>query len=174
MTELAKEIQVCSEQGLRQMIADETDEARLWKALEQVIERRVGVSLFTVLIHDEGNGTVQRIYTNDPITYPIGGTKEMGTTPWGDLVLKKGLVFLGQNETDLKWAFPDHETIFSLGLGSALNVPVRVMGATYGTLNLLHRPFHYTTDHLNQVSSLASVIAPLCVRRVLLKKCREA
>ena len=163
-----------TQKELQMLVASSADEVQIWQALEQVIKQQVGVSLFTVLIHDAANGTVQRIYTNDPATYLVGGTKEMGPTPWGDLVLKRGEPFLGRNADDIRWAFPDHETILSLGLGSALNMPMRLMGRTHGTLNLLHRPFHYTTDHIGQVAKLASVVAPLSIWRVLSKECKEA
>ena len=58
-------------------------------------------------------------------------------------VYETGEPWIGRDAEDIRWAFPDHALILSLGCESAMNLPVRWQGRTLGTLNLLHRAGWY-------------------------------
>lgn len=144
-------------------ILSEVKESRnAWELVQEIIETKIGAKLFTVLIHMPSEGIVSRIHTSDPLNYPVGGTKKMGPTPWGELVLQRGESFLATSDDDIRWAFPDYEKIFSLGLGSALNAPMLLFGETVGTLNLLHRRGFYSTEHLRKLEMIAAALPSLC------------
>ena len=91
-----------------------------FRAVDEALQEILGHRLFTVFVL-RGGGMVERVYSSSPESYPVGGLKPMGPTPWGDLVLGRGQTFLGPDRAAIRWAFPDHELIESLGLGSVLN-----------------------------------------------------
>ena len=51
-------------------------------------------------------------------------------------VLNEGKPFIARNEDELRAGFPDHELIFSLGIGSIMNIPVMFEGKCLGTMNV--------------------------------------
>lgn len=137
----------------------EGDRPALYKAVEDALQGLVGHKLFTLLVVLPGGKEVQRIYSTNHDAYPLTGKKTMGDTPWGDLVIRRRKPFLGRDKADIEWAFFDHKLIASLGLGSAINVPVVRHGELLGTLALLHAEGHFDGDKL----AIASRFAPYLV-----------
>jgi hypothetical protein len=147
--------------SLAETVAEGSPADGAWKHADLVCGQAIGHKLFTVLLHDAPAGKVVRCYSSRPDDYPVQGSKHMGPTPWGDLLLRQGKPFLGNDDAAIRWAFPDHEQILAMGLGSAINLPVRCSGTTLGTLNLLHETGYYRDEHLEIGAILAAILAPL-------------
>ena len=130
----------------------------LFRALDAAAKRLVGHELFTLLYLD--GDEVARIYSNRPAEYPVSGRKPMNATPWGDHVLKGKKSFLGRDKAAIRWAFFDHELIYSMGLGSVINVPAVYDGQVIGTINLLAGEHFYAQEHIAPVERLAPLIVP--------------
>ena len=150
---------------LARMVAQSADENAICACAQSAFAQAIGHQLFTVLAYNEQAGEVVRMYSNRPTEYPVSGTKAMGPTPWGAHVLQRGKFFIGRNAADIEWAFPDHALIASMGLQSALNLPVRVAGTTLGTINLLHVAGHYHQAQVEVGSILAALLAPVLLAR---------
>lgn len=129
-----------------------------FKAIEDAAQAAPGHQLFTLLYVD--GGEVARCYSSRPDENPVGGRKPMQSTPWGEHVLTGQRPFLGRDKAAIRWAFFDHELIESMGLGSAINVPVVYDGITLGTMNLLHREHFYQEAHVAPVVALAPLLIP--------------
>ena len=127
--------------------------------LERQLSEVIGFRLFTVLQVDLPE--VVRLYSSNSEAYPVTGRKLMGPTPWGAHVIIEGQPWLGHTAADLKWAFPDHGLIASLGCGSCLSIPVRENDQTLGTLNILDAEECYTQDDLIRASTYATSAIPL-------------
>lgn len=127
--------------------------------LERQLSEVIGFRLFTVLQVDLPE--VVRLYSSNSEAYPVTGRKLMGPTPWGAHVIIEGQPWLGNTAADLKWAFPDHGLIASLGCGSCLSIPVRENDQTLGTLNILDAEGYYTQDDLIRASTYATSAIPL-------------
>ena len=56
------------------------------RALEKLSGETIGHQLFTVMRFDSDRSEVQRIHSNLPSTYPVGGRKQKKATPWADRV----------------------------------------------------------------------------------------
>ena len=112
-------------------------------ALDAALGAVLGHKLFTVLLHHANTGESERVYTNQPAAYPVGGRKELRDTAWGRQVIHEGRPYLGRTAADLLEHFPDHALIASLGCASILNLPVRWDGRVLGTINLLHEERWY-------------------------------
>ena len=127
--------------------------------LERQLSEVIGFRLFTVLQVDLPE--VVRLYSSNSEAYPVTGRKLMGPTPWGAHVIIEGQPWLGHTAADLKWAFPDHGLIASLGCGSCLSIPVRENDQTLGTLNILDAEGRYAQDDLIRASAFAALAIPL-------------
>ncbi len=119
---------------------------RICQALERVGAEIIGHRLFTVMCFDSSRSEVQRIHTNMPSVYPVGGRKQKKQTAWTDHVLGNMKVFRGTGATDIQSAFDDHETILGLGLGSVINIPIVFKDRCLGTMNLLHQADWYRPE----------------------------
>jgi GAF domain-containing protein len=122
-----------------------------------------GHKLLTILAW-HGSDEVERVHTSRPAEYPLLGRKRMGPTAWGEIVLKEGRPWLGTSAQDIRWAFPDHELILSLGCDSCLNAPIRFDGRVLGVVSLLDGPARYNERDLVALQPLAQFLAPTFLR----------
>lgn len=117
----------------------------VFATLESAMRQAIGHRLFTVMRHDPAAGRNRRVHTSDAAAYPLSGFKEVDRGhPWTRQVLLEGHPWIGRDAADISWAFPDHAKIAAMGLGSAMNLPVRWRGQTLGAINLLHDAGYYT------------------------------
>jgi hypothetical protein len=75
-------------------------------------------------------------------------------------VLRAGRSWIGTDVAAIRWAFPDHALIESMGLGSAINVPAVYDGRVVGTINLLAPEGFYGPSHVAPVEALAPLLVP--------------
>ena len=148
-TDIAAALQVFD----RALAQDRAAEAP-WRALQALTEAVVGVKLFTTMTVDEAKQTARREFTNDPVTYPTSGTKPIHYDSWYEIVHVQRRPFIANTIADIATVFPDHETIWSLGCGSVVNLPVEIGGALLGTVNMLHEEHYYTPDRVAQTVHL--------------------
>src|ERR1700730_366946 len=125
------------------MLGRDPDPQAAFLVFDRVVQRVLGHKLLTVMRHVAATAEVERIYSSKPRAYPVGGRKPEQGTPWGEKVLDRGEVFIARNREELRVAFADHELIFSLGIGSIMNVPVMLHGRCRGIVNLSHDAGHY-------------------------------
>jgi hypothetical protein len=109
----------------------------LLSAIEMVRRETVGQSLFTVTRFDARNFEVERLYSSDPASHPLGGRKKKRDTAWGRQVLIERRPFLGKGAEAIRAAFHDHELILGLGLRSVINMPVVFATECLGVVNFL-------------------------------------
>jgi GAF domain-containing protein len=119
----------------------------------------IGHRLCTILLFHETTMQVRRQYSSNPDAYPPGGFKDKLDTEWGRQVLEEGRPYIGYNADDIRTHFKDHDVIFSLGLESILNMPVRLHGRILGTINLLHEANYYSEAHVPVAGILAGHLA---------------
>jgi hypothetical protein len=139
--------------------------AALFGALQDAMGDAIGHRLFTVMRHDAVAGRNRRAHTSDAAAYPVSGFKPVNWDhPWTQRVLVDGTAWVGAGPADIAWAYPDHEKIAAMGLGGAMNLPVRWDGRTLGTVNLLHDAGHFTEAD----AAIGMVFASLAVPALLL------
>lgn len=149
---------------LMNTVANAASTEAVFTAVAGAAETFIGYRLFTIMAFDAKAMQVQRLYSSNPEAYPPGGSKAKRDTQWGRHVLENGRPFIGRNAEDIRYNFDDHEVIFSLGLESVLNVPIRICGRTIGTMNLLHQSEFYSTKDLERGFIFASLlVGPLCI-----------
>jgi len=136
-------------------IANDAGKDAPWIALQTLTRAVIGAKLFTIMTVDMQNEVARREYTSDPASYPVSGTKPVHYDDWFDLVHLQRKPFIANTIADIAKVFPDHETIWSLGCGSVINIPVFVGGKLLGTVNCLDVEHHYTPERVEKSKLLA-------------------
>lgn len=133
----------------------------LFETADRVLQNRFGHRLFTLLAYHPESGEVERLYSSRPDAFPLQGRKMMGPTEWGARVLHSGEAYLGHTVADIRWAFPDHELIASLGLGCILNRPIVWNGEVLGVLSLLQEgEGRYSEEDLEAAAPYTALLLP--------------
>jgi hypothetical protein len=140
--------------------AESGQPAPLFAALDTAMGQAIGHILFTILAIHPGAKESQRVHSNMPGAYPLGGRKPIERTPWFRSVLDEGVPYIGRSYEDIREVFFDHELIRSLGCESVLNVPVRWNGRSLGTINLLHRAGWYEEADIPVARMFAALAVP--------------
>ena len=121
---------------------------------------RFGWRLFTAMRY-LASGEVERVYTSDPVAYPLSGRKPRRDTPWSRQVLVRGEPYYANDAAGIRFAFEDAEKILGLGLGAVMNVPVKDGDRVLGTLNFLREAGGYQPSQVNDALSMAQLARPL-------------
>jgi hypothetical protein len=137
--------------------------ADLMRQVAELLQKQIGHKLFTILLVAENMEDTVRVYSDNLDAYPINRIKRMGVTPWGSQVIHGCTAYVGKNDGDIRWAFPDHALIKSLGLSSALSVPVVYKGQCLAVLNLQHEANWYLEEHF----AIADLVSPFLIPAVL-------
>lgn len=132
----------------------------VFAAADAAMKELIGHRLFTLLFVVPGGAEVERIYSSDPVAYPLTGRKPMGPTPWGEHVIVGCRAWLGRDMEAIRWAFFDHALIASLGCGTCINVPVCALGEVVGTMNILDREHAFDERHVALAQAAAPALAP--------------
>ncbi len=137
----------------------------IFRAVHAVVERTIGFSLFTIMSYDAPRREVERVYTNMPDVYPVGGRKQKDGTAWASQVLLELRPFRAETMQGIQGAFDDHAVMTGMGLGSILNIPIAYDGVCVGTMNLTHTEGWYTARHERMGLLIGSFLAAALVRR---------
>ena len=138
----------------------------LFPTIDAAARATIGHKLFTLMIFHADAGQTERIYTNQPGPYPVGGRKQFADTPWARKLLREGQPYIGNTAADIREVFFDHELILSLGCASVLNVPVMWRGRVLGTMNLLHEENWYFEADVPLGLTFATALVPSYLERL--------
>lgn len=148
--------------GLSQALAAADQPQAAFGAFDKVCAEAFGHRLFTILAWQAGADEVERVYSSRPAEYPVSARKRMGPTPWGARVLREGRSWRGTGAEDMRWAFPDHALIASLGCAACLNAPVRWKGSVLGAVNVLDAEGSYDEADLDGLEAISGfLVGPL-------------
>lgn len=131
-----------------------------YRAIEAIAADTVGWRLFTVLRYVETAQAVERVYSSNEKTYPVGGRKPLDKITASHAAMEEGKVFLAGTKGDVRKAFFDHELIFSLGITAILNVPIRHAGRRLGTMNFCGEEGMYGPAEIARGKILAGLLVP--------------
>ena len=121
---------------------------------------RLGLALRVHELQLVSPAEAERVYTNDPASYPVPGRKPMQENRWSAQVIGRREVFLGRTLAEIAELFQDHELIGSLGCGAVLNVPVLYDGRVLGPVNVLDAEGRYDEAAAERGRWLAPLLVP--------------
>ena len=148
---------------LADFLAKPHDAMELYAAIDNLVQDVIGHKLFTMMRVHEATEEVERIYSSNTDAYPVGGRKQKRGTPWSRVVLDRGEVFVARNPDEVREAFADYELIFSLGIGSIMNIPLAYRGRRLGTMNISHDAGWFNGDDAAAGKLIASFVVPSLV-----------
>lgn len=148
-------------------ISRSSEPQHVLRAIEALSAEVIGHTLFTVMQFHAARSEVQRVYSSNPAVYPVGGSKRKKDTAWSERVLGQMQIFRATDREAIREAFDDHQTIFSLGIGSMLNVPIAFAGRCLGTMNLSNVDGWFTAEDERTGLLLGAFIAPVLLQRRL-------
>jgi len=146
--------------SLAERLASEQEPSLLYAAIDTLVQDVIGHRLFTLMRVHEASAEVERIYSSNTEAYPVGGRKQKRGTPWSRVVLDRGEVFVARTSEEVRDAFADYELIFSLGIGSIMNVPLAYRGRRLGTMNISHEAGWFTDEDARAGLLIAPFIVP--------------
>jgi len=107
----------------------------VWTVIGELGAELAGFCTFSATRLHPASMEVERLFTQDPGQYPVGGRKSKAGTDWGRQVLVEHREFVGNGPQDLQRHFDDHAKMVSLGWRSIVNHPVVVGGRCLGVQN---------------------------------------
>ena len=125
-----------------------------FQALASLAYAILDLKQFTMMASDEVRGVAKRIYSDNPLAYPIGGEKPIPRNVWTETIFDRHEIFVGNSIEELATVFPDWELIQSLGLESCLNLPIIIENKVVGTLNCLNVAGHFTPARIEAANQL--------------------
>ena len=141
-----------------------------FKALEALVDKTIGVKLFTLMEVDNVRGVARRNYSNMPDAYATSGEKPIQDNSWTEQVQGRHETFVANSIEEIAAVFPDHELIQSLGCESCMNLPIVVNERVIGTLNCLHDAGPFTPERVGAAESLKQAGALAFLLEAYLKK----
>lgn len=145
---------------LTNLAASPHEPRALYATVDALVQSVIGHRLFTILRVHEAGMEVERIYSSNTAAYPLGGRKQKQGTPWSKVVLDRGEVFVARTPDEVRNTFDDHALIFSLGVGSIMNVPIGYRGRRLGTMNISHEAGWFRDQDAVAGRLIASVLVP--------------
>ena len=145
---------------LAQALRVKDQPAEIFQAVHAVASSAIGARLFTIMSYDARQHEVERVYTNMPAVYPLGGRKKKRGTAWSNQILQDLRPFRAQTAQGIRDAFDDHAVMTGMGLGSILNIPIAYDGVCVGTMNMTHVESWYTRRHEQIGVLIGSFLAP--------------
>lgn len=117
----------------------------------------LGTILFTITVLDPDHDLCWRAYTSHSAEYPTQGTKPLTHDAWHAQVITRRETFVANTPAAFEKVFFDHALITSLGLGSAVNIPVAdASGLVLATVNLLAEAGHFAPTKLAAYQTLVA------------------
>lgn len=144
-----------------EIAASSEDVHAAYAIVDDLAQSAIGHRLFTVMRYLPETVEVERLYSSDPSKYPPGGRKPKQGTPWGDVVLDRGEVFIAADAEGVRAAFSDHALLSRMGISAIMNIPIRFRARVLGTMNLSHEAGHFTSGMIAPGRILAGLLAPL-------------
>jgi GAF domain-containing protein len=147
---------------LAHLSASAHEPQELYAAVDALVQKVMGHKLFTIMRVHEAELEVERVHSSNSAAYPVGGRKAKRGTPWSKAVLDRGEVFVARTPDEIREAFDDHPLIFSLGVGSIMNVPIGYRGRRLGTMNVSNEAgWFWDQDEIAGLLIAALLVPPL-------------
>lgn len=118
--------------------------------LRDGLNRDVGCGLMTASVYDIANMRSRRVFSENSQAYPVGNFKRIDRNLYFDRVVVGKQHFSSTTIEEIAEVFFDWEKIRDLGFESNLNIPAVANGAVIGSVNLLDKKGHFTSERVEK------------------------
>jgi len=160
MSDRTRELMIADLAALTSLSTGMHGPDELYAAVDALVQKVIGHRLFTIMRVHEAVMEVERIYSSNTIAYPLGGRKRKRGTAWSRVVLDRGEVFVARTPDEVREAFDDHALMFSLGVGSVMNVPFGFRKQRLGTINISHNAGWFRDQDADAARLIATLLVP--------------
>lgn len=130
------------------------------RAVDELAQRTLRCRQLSIFRYIDATAEVERIYSTSPDSHPIGGRKRIADYPHNQAVLARGEIYIARDRDAVALTYKDPDRIFSLGVTSIMNVPVRHGGRNLGALNLFGEAGRYDEACYATAGTVAGLLVP--------------
>lgn len=132
-------------------------------ALFDLLAIRIGETvqpkLLTVLAPGPGGHNLQRLYSSDPVNFPLSPADEVVSSPWfRKLFVDRETIVANDPESILSW-LPDWQSLIDMGHGSLVNMPLITAGKAIGLINVMAATGHFQSNRVDALKREAPLAA---------------
>ncbi len=146
--------------SVMRIAADSPKPEAALQAVTELALTAIGCKGCTIFRYIDATAEVERIYSSNLASYPLGGRKAISAYPVNQAVLAKGEIYVAQDRAGVTRTYKDFEKIFAMGVTSIMNVPVRHAGRNLGALNCFGEEGWFDADRQARGRIVAGLLVP--------------
>lgn len=139
--------------------ANSHDAAGFLELLAARLKEAPGYGLITLSVPEPAGVYLQRIYTRDPVEYPLGQADRVQHSPWFDQLFQHKSPIVANSKEEIACWLPHFQGFEGTDYGGLLNYPIVVADETIGILNLAGRQGCFPMDAGEMIASELALAA---------------
>jgi hypothetical protein len=134
--------------------------AASFRVFDQLVQRRTG-RIFTTMLLVRPDGLGERVFTTDPVAYPMPHCKPFPESGWREQVIASAMPSLSRNMSEYMQVHVGRAVFEALGAGCLLNMPAVHAGRVVGVVNIGAVEYAYDAATVVMLTPLVAALAPL-------------
>lgn len=130
-----------------------------FRVFDALVQQRVG-RIFTTMLLVRPDGLGERVFTTDPVAYPMPFRKPFPGSGWTEQVIKDAQPSLSRNMTEYLKVHIGRAVFEALGAGCLLNMPAVYAGRVVGVVNIGAVENAYDESTIAALAPLVAALAP--------------
>ena len=130
-----------------------------FRSFDEFVLRRVG-RIFTTMLLVRPDGLGERVFTTDPINYPMPYRKPFPESGWREQVIGAARPSLSRNMKEYLQVHIGRVVFEAVGAGCLLNMPAVYAGAVVGVVNIGAVEHAYDESTVTTLTPLVAALAP--------------
>ncbi len=130
-----------------------------FRCFDSLVDRRVR-RIFTTMLLVRPDGLAERVFTTDPIAYPMPYCKPFPESGWREQVIDAARPSLSRNMTEYLQVHIGRVVFEALGAGCLLNMPAVHAGRVVGVVNIGAIEHAYDESTVVMLTPLIAALAP--------------
>jgi hypothetical protein len=142
------------------LAAREPDQpAASFRSFDELVRHRAG-RIFTTMLLVRPDGLGERVFTTDPVAYPIPHCKPFPESGWREQVIEAAQPSLSRNMSEYLQVHIGRAVFEALGAGCLLNMPAVHAGRVVGVVNIGAVEHAYDESTVATLTPLVAALAP--------------
>ncbi|MCC7428841.1 MAG: hypothetical protein IT557_18255 [Alphaproteobacteria bacterium] len=130
-----------------------------FRLFDALVQERVG-RIFTTMLLVRPDGLGERVFTTDPVAYPMPHRKPFPGSGWTEQVIEGAQPSLSRNMAEYLKVHVGRVVFEALGAGCLLNMPAVYGGSVVGVVNISAVANAYDEATIAMLAPLVAALAP--------------
>lgn len=131
----------------------------IFRVFDEIVQRQAG-RIFTTMLLVCPDGLGERVFSTDPVAYPMPHRKPFPESGWKEQVIEAARPSLSRNMQEYLQVHIGRVVFEALGAGCLLNMPAVHAGAVVGVVNIGAVEHAYDASTVAMLTPLVAAIAP--------------